>query len=321
MTRPAPEPPAPAFVYKIGREPIGNTDPQSRVTALRSTCTATCLLVVVTTGAVSPARAQSNSNESRANALNTRVDSMQLPRASRPPLFGRRDLLFLGGALAATAMVMPLDRGITGELNEGPQRSGVLQSGADFFNTVGQPGVVVFSLGTFALGHVIGSPSMSDVGLHASLAVLSTGLVTAGIKSVVGRQRPALDMGNSRVYGLGAGLGNNDRSSFPSGHTSVAFALATVMSSELERLHPGSNKWARPLFYGGAGLVGLARIYDARHWTSDVVLGAGLGTLIGMKVTQLAHSHDAQAASGFLRTLSVGPADGGVRIGWTLPAR
>jgi membrane-associated phospholipid phosphatase len=272
---------------------------------------------------LNPVLAQSNGNEARPQTAPTRSDTLQLRQLSKPAFFGRRDLLLLGGVFAASALVMPLDRGITGELNEGPQRSRFLQSGADFFNTVGQPGVVVFSLGALALGHALGSPSMSDVGLHASIAVLSTGLVTAGLKSVFGRQRPELDMGNSSVYALGAGLGNNDRSSFPSGHTSVAFALATVMSSELERLHPGSQRWARPLFYGGAGLVGLARIYDARHWTSDVVLGAGLGTLIGLKVTQLAHArgNDVESGSGFLRSLSVGPADGGVRIGWTLPMR
>jgi len=278
--------------------------------------------MMLSAASVSQARAQSNANESRSNAVKASTDTLSAARYVRPSLFERRDLLFLGGALAASALVMPLDRGITGELNERPaQRSQFLQSGADFFNTVGQPGVVVFSLGTLVLGHALGSASMQDVGLHASLAVVSTGLVTAGIKSLVGRQRPALDLANSQVYGLGAGLGNNDRSSFPSGHTSVAFALATVMSSELERLHPGSGRWARPAFYSGAALVGLARIYDARHWTSDVVLGAGLGTLIGLKVTQLAHSHGEATGTGFLRALSVSPGDGGVRIGWTRPLR
>jgi membrane-associated phospholipid phosphatase len=274
-------------------------------------------------GLLNPVEAQSNGTAVPVSNPVVQIDSAKYVRIARPPLFGKRDLLFLGGALAATALAMPLDRHITHEFNEGPaQRSQFLQHGADVFNTIGQPGVAVFSLGTLALGYAVGSPSMRDIGLHASIAVVTTGLVTGGLKSVFGRQRPELNMNDSDVFTLGAGLGNNDRSSLPSGHTSVAFALATVMSSEISRLHPGSEKWARPVFYGGATLVGLARIYDARHWTSDVVLGAAIGTLIGMKVTQIAHRDDeSHLRAGFLRSMSVSPSDGGVRIGWTLPAR
>lgn len=61
-------------------------------------------------------------------------------------------------------------------------------------------------------------------------------------------------------------------SSFPSGHTVSAFAMATIISSEYREY-----KWVPVVSYSIATLTGLSRIYDNRHWGSDVVMGAALG--------------------------------------------
>jgi membrane-associated phospholipid phosphatase len=45
------------------------------------------------------------------------------------------------------------------------------------------------------------------------------------------------------------------------------------------------------VFYGGAGLVGLSRIYNNQHWASDVMAGATIGTLVGIKVVKYTHSN------------------------------
>jgi len=45
------------------------------------------------------------------------------------------------------------------------------------------------------------------------------------------------------------------------------------------------------VFYGGATLMGLSRIYNNQHWASDVLGGAAIGTLIGVKVVKYTHSH------------------------------
>jgi hypothetical protein len=45
------------------------------------------------------------------------------------------------------------------------------------------------------------------------------------------------------------------------------------------------------VFYGGATLMGLSRIYNNQHWASDVMAGAAIGTLIGVKVVKYTHSH------------------------------
>jgi membrane-associated phospholipid phosphatase len=67
--------------------------------------------------------------------------------------------------------------------------------------------------------------------------------------------------------------------SFPSGHTTVAFAAATV----LQRQYGGIVGW---LSYGAAAAAGEARIADNHHYLSDVVAGALLGHFIGRWVTR-----------------------------------
>jgi membrane-associated phospholipid phosphatase len=270
-----------------------------------------------------PARAQTDPKPVTTSNIEIARDTAaaDLP-ATRISLFSHKDLLLLGGLLSASAIVMPLDRGITGRLHESSSRPGALRAGADFFNRAGHPGVLGLSVGALAIGHLVGSEDLADAGLHASMAVVTSGLLVMGIKSAVGRQRPFLDAHDSDVFAFGAGMGNDERSSFPSGHTAAAFALATVASEELARIKPGSEKWARPLFYGGAGLVGLARIYDSRHWASDVLVGAGIGTFIGLKVTRLAHGkRNNHITTRMLETMSVSPSGSGVTVGWTLPAR
>jgi hypothetical protein len=73
----------------------------------------------------------------------------------------------------------------------------------------------------------------------------------------------------------------------------------------------------RPALFASAGLVGLARMFYAKHWASDVVLGAGIGTFSGLVVVRYGHGE----AGPFSRPLMprIGPSYDGVALSWSLP--
>ena len=68
---------------------------------------------------------------------------------------------------------------------------------------------------------------------------------------------------------------------FPSGHTTEAFAYAEFIQQEYKDVSP----WYGAVGYAAATATGLLRIYNNKHWLSDVVAGAG----IGMASTKLAY--------------------------------
>lgn len=69
--------------------------------------------------------------------------------------------------------------------------------------------------------------------------------------------------------------------SFPSGHATASFAVATVIANQYR-----DHKWVPVTVYAVASLAGLSRIYDNKHWLSDVVAGAAIGTVIGNLVSR-----------------------------------
>ena len=95
----------------------------------------------------------------------------------------------------------------------------------------------------------------------------------------------------TRNFKLFRGFGNDDYRSFPSGHSTAAFAFASIISAETSHWWPDSRWIVGPIMYGAATLTGVSRIYNNQHWASDVLAGAAIGTLTGIKVFRYQHSH------------------------------
>jgi hypothetical protein len=89
--------------------------------------------------------------------------------------------------------------------------------------------------------------------LRAADALLSSVLISEGLKLVTHEERP--------------NHGGHD--SFPSGHTTAAFAIATAQSA----FHPSQA----PLWYAGAAFIGYSRVRLNEHHIHDVIAGAALG--------------------------------------------
>lgn len=216
------------------------------------------------------------------------ADTLYAPR----PLLKGADALLIVGFVAAAAAVSPADKYFTQRMQDPARQSNrFLHTGATFFRLIGDPGSLAVGGLTYAIGRARGSRRAEDIGLHSVESVLLGGAVTGVTKMIAGRARPYKDTANSRNFGLLRGFQGSEYQSFPSGHTTAAFAFASIISAETSHWWPQSRWLIGPIFYGGAALTGMSRIYNQDHWASDVVTGAAIGTLTGIKVYRYTHSH------------------------------
>ncbi len=208
------------------------------------------------------------------------------------PLFVPRDLLTIGGFSAATALAWPFDQQLARQIQQPrSQENRFLRTAATGFRWIGQPGSIGVAAGLYAIGRGTDHARIEDMGLHATEAILIANLVSGGIKVIAGRARPEVDVENPRDFQFFRGLKGGQFQSFPSGHTTSAFAFATAISSELVRWQPGTRWTVGPVLYAGATLAGVSRMYNNKHWASDVLAGAAIGTFVGTKVVRYQHSH------------------------------
>lgn len=197
------------------------------------------------------------------------------------------DARLLGAFTLASALVMPADREMQRVMQrEWVQQSSFFSHAADAFNAYGSPGIVVVGATLYAAGWATGRPDLARLGLRAGEAVVLSGIVTGGIKGIAGRARPYASHQRPGDWRLFSGVHDGARQSFPSGHTTAAFAFASAMDRELRLSHPGTARWAGPALYGAAALTGLARMHSDNHWASDVVMGAGIGVVSGLVVAR-----------------------------------
>jgi membrane-associated phospholipid phosphatase len=238
-------------------------------------------------------------------------------------LFTSRDAMLAAGFVGLTFAMFPVDRHFARELqNPSAQANKFLERSATGVEYISSPGAFVIGGAMYAVGRIGGYRSLADIGWHGTEAVLVSSVVTSVLKGSLGRARPFVTSDtNAHDFKLGGGFGNADRQSFPSGHTTTAFAAASSVTSEMRRLYPGSVWYVAPVLYGGAALVGVSRMYHNKHWASDVVLGAAVGTFSGLKVVRYSHTHPDNKLDRFMLHTSIATtSEGGAALMWSLPA-
>lgn len=235
----------------------------------------------------------------------------------RQPFFSWRDAAILEAFAIATVAIAPLDTRLAQRLQGATvQENRSMRRFATFVETVTDPGAVVIGTGMYAYGRIRKNQRAADLGLHGTEALLIGSQLGSLLKGIVGRARPYLDVNRPHDYKTFRGFGGgSDYRSFPSGHTIAAFAAASSVTSETKRWWPKSFWIIGPVMYGGAAAVGWSRMYDNKHWASDVITGAAIGTFAGLKVVTWHHMHPGNRIDRIFLGSTVGPSpDGGALI-------
>lgn len=177
--------------------------------------------------------------------------------------------LIVGGIGAGIAGLALADRPIRREL--APHRHNGLRDAADDIALLGNAGVLFgLNVSVVTVGEGVkeatGDTRVLDAALVATESQLLAATLSEGLAYATARSGPD-ESNHTGKFAWG-------RHSFPSSHTSQAFAVAAVVS---DRFGLGAGTVA----YGLAGLVGAARLVEDKHWASDVAGGAALGWVIG----------------------------------------
>ena len=191
-----------------------------------------------------------------------------------------KPLTILGIGAVAAAAARKADGSMTATLSRQP--AGFLDAG----ETLGSARFQLASaLATFAVGQVTGNAKVTAVGADLVRANIVAQTLTGSIQMSVRRGRP-----------------DGTEFSFPSGHTSVSFASATV-------LHRHFGWKVGVPAYAAASYVAVSRIHDKRHFLSDVAFGAAVGLVSGWTVTM---GHDTRVTMAPVAS----PGGGGLSLTW-----
>jgi membrane-associated phospholipid phosphatase len=166
----------------------------------------------------------------------------------------------VGGVGALMALDEPLQR------HAQSHRTDTKDDIASIFTQEGEaPYYAGISLGVLGVGLLSGNAEIRRAGMRmvASLAVSFT--AAEGLKFVIGRARPDSGLGAFHFDPF------SGSASFPSGHVTAAFAIATSLSDDIKK------PLVSVLLYTAATGTAFARINDNRHWLSDTAMGMELG--------------------------------------------
>ncbi len=188
-----------------------------------------------------------------------------------------RQALVWGGILATTVVLYNNDQAILDAVHDSRDKPGIkwFHELGEFFEPAGHMGVMnKYYFAGLAVSYGVGSDKSTRIFGEILEAHFIAGMGKVAIQSVVGRRRPHEGEG---PYSFG----NDDATSFPSGHSINIFQLATILS------HHAKRTWFTIGAYTIASAVGVQRVASDAHWPSDVLLSAAFGTAVARAVVNL----------------------------------
>jgi len=204
-------------------------------------------------------------------AAKTAKDGWSLLTA--PTRWDTTDWLIAGGVVAATGGAMLLDTQVRRTVQDHRTHGG--NNAAQIVTNLGFILPAAGALTSYVLGEAFGDEKAKQRAADAVEATIFSSALVFSTDFLAGRSKPDLNRGSQDYNPF------NISGSLPSFHTAEAFTAAAVAAEHWD------NPWFSALAYGFATSVGLSRIYLDKHWLSDVVLGAAIGTVVGKAVVAL----------------------------------
>lgn len=127
-------------------------------------------------------------------------------------------------------------------------------------------------------GYTTDDETTKKIGFEIGQSFLYSVSVTSGLKIILGRARPSTGLPSTSFSPFSF---SNSNWAHPSGHTTIAFSLSTVLAANT------NNDALKVLAFIPAVLTATSRVYQNHHWASDVFLGAMIGYFTGKFVTDL----------------------------------
>lgn len=203
---------------------------------------------------------------------------------SSPARIGRRDTYWLAAFTAATGILYAYDQDIYNGLkrNQDDKLYKPFRKIGKTFEPIGMMGTTnKYYVGALATGYIFRIRPLMEI----SAQILESHFIAGGVKNVanilVGRSRPHEGKG-PRNFEF------NNGTSFPSGHASSIFQVATVLSHHL-KFRP-----ATLALYGLATTVAFQRVTSDSHWPSDVFIAAIYGMAVSRAVISLHENRKAK---------------------------
>ncbi len=190
---------------------------------------------------------------------------------SSPARISKADLPAIGAITAGGLVLYSLDGQIRHTFRK--SRSGLNDDISEQAEKLGNGGYDAAIVAVYGgLGLLLKDARMQDTALLAAESFLAANAAGTLLKYSVGRARPYAGDGKRRFTPFRF---KTARTSFPSGHTVSAFSLASVFAARSE------SRAVKVLAYSLASSVALQRVYANKHWASDVLAGAAIGTAVG----------------------------------------
>jgi membrane-associated phospholipid phosphatase len=195
-----------------------------------------------------------------------------------PYRWNKYQWIAVSGVIVLTAVFFTQDANIEKvvQKNQSPFMNNVSKYGLE------RLGSGLYSLPALGLLYGVGAIVKNDKARYTALkgaeAYLLGTIADNIMKQLTNRHRPyQSNPANPDIWNGPFNLTIN--SSFPSGHSTNIFAIATVIATAYSK-----TIWVPIVCYTLAGLVSASRVYQNDHWFSDIFVGSALGFAIGRTI-------------------------------------